>query len=337
MPLSWSKARRLSPRPAEPKTTTAKGQGGGPWPSAARRATASSAARRVEGADLAPDDGADGAPLEPAIEEDADDGGQRRKGAPELRHVARSLDGVAERDGAGEARAHQVAHRQRAGDPAECVDDAEMADGETVHAADRAVQEGVGRDGLERAACPGGDGRREGVRAACGERLHDVALGEDAERRGRVVRPADEEGADALPRHAGDGLSERRLGSGEGRARAHRIADAAAEQKRIEVAQARLDLGHAGVAVGLGPDGGGDAGWPVVLPLHRADGVGERAHAGLLEQGDERAEDARAALRVAQRAVPVAGLDAEGAGEDLEGKDGQAGQHELARLRVSSA
>ena len=95
-------------------------------------------------------------------------------------HVLGLVDLVAERDRLLRAQPQQIARRQRADDEAGFVDDAEMADFQPAHAADGAIDEGVGRNGRERAAHELLDAELERALAFDRERAHHVALGDDA-------------------------------------------------------------------------------------------------------------------------------------------------------------
>ena len=61
---------------------------------------------------------------------------------------------------------------------------------EPAHAADRAVDEGVGRHGCERPARDAPTGSASACAAVLGQRAHDVALGDDAGLAAGSRRPA---------------------------------------------------------------------------------------------------------------------------------------------------
>ena len=138
--------------------------------------------RRAAGhrAKLAGDDGRDIAAGETFRQQT---GGDRLNAGPGARQLGRALrvtDVVAEQGRALRAHAQEIARRQRADHRAGIVDDAEMADAQPVHPADRHIGEGVGVDHRQRLAHRKRDRLAERLATARGEHAQQVALGHDA-------------------------------------------------------------------------------------------------------------------------------------------------------------
>ena len=180
MALSWSAASWLSPRPAEPSTSTANGTGGSPRPSLRISSCASSAARRVmpqiselTTAEIVRGSTASSIRLR-AIS------GNCAQAAAQSGGARRAVDLIAQHDRGRGAVAQEVARRHRADDLSCSIGDAQMPEAQALDAADRAIKKRILGDGLQRRLHDAFNGYRQSRLAAVVDRAQDVALGDDA-------------------------------------------------------------------------------------------------------------------------------------------------------------
>ena len=210
------------------------------------RCSAMTAARPRQRAELARDHRRDVARRTPsATSERRHAAASPRRG--EAVHIVRLVDLVAERDRLAGAQAQQVARGQRADDVAGLVGDAEMADLEPVHAADGAIDEGVGRDHRERlareAARPASRAHRAPCSASARNTSRSVTMPVSAARQPARVGPSDARTAtrSARPSFA-RAPRQRTFGGDECARRAHDVADAVAIGIAVDAAERALGI-----------------------------------------------------------------------------------------------
>ena len=161
--------------------------------------------------------------------------------------VRRIVDLVAERDGLSGAQAKQVARGQGADHAAGLVDDGKVAGLETVHAADRAVDESVGRNRGERPAHDLPDRQIERGGTMPRDRAQQVALRDNARLRrldaaGNGMRP-DIHRRYSLARQPREGIVDRNVGLNKHRRHPHDVTVAMPIGVAVEAFQGRFRVG----------------------------------------------------------------------------------------------
>ena len=258
---------------------------------------------------------------------------QARPGGGERWHVVGLVDRVAEDRGFLRAQPQQVARGDDAADLAFLVFHAEMAQLEPAHAAERAVEEGGGRQRDQRLAGELRDRAGERAGALFGQGAQHVALGDD----GGVARAhfvagagrGHQQGGNLLARHALQRIAERDVGGDEFRRRAHHVGDAMTVgiciDTREHALRARVRCCHRVFPAGA-----------VLILEHAGErqtgllGLGQRADISFAQLGQQREEDPCGGGRVADRGMAVLDRHAEPARQRL---DGVAAETGLGHLR----